>query len=245
MTRHDDHTLPILDELGREFRALVRSELEADQVREAPRQRRRRVRVPRATRRRIARRTVVVFALLCLVGSAALAARSVVGGSDRPHDTKPAALGTASGAQLSVYRHEGQLCVAVLIAGASTSECGVAPDAVAVRMTSATTATRRYLVGIAGVRVQRVRVRVGRHRIDRPTHAPVDPVAAHAAGAPEGLRWFVASVPLHAAKGMPATATPLDAHGHEIGRTRLDCSLDASSAACRALARATARDATR
>jgi hypothetical protein len=246
MRRSSD--LPILDELGAEFRRLVAAELGASGVAATPASAAvdarpapvhahpTAVRRRRGGRRRLVRRAAIVFALLCLVGTGALAARVHLGGG-QASDTSPAVLGSGAGWQLAAHRHAGSLCLLVDVSGDLADSCGPLPGPRGVRATSAVGLRVRYVVGLAGRDVARVRVRVGTHVVTAVTHAPADRGRATGAGVPSGMRWFVAVLPLGAGVGTaPARVAPLDAAGRSIGAAALDCSLGVVGAACEQMA---------
>jgi hypothetical protein len=181
--------LPILDELGAEFTALVESTFAGeraggslDNVRRLPVDRalapdrhtaRRRAPLPATPpdrergiqARRITRRAAIVLVLLCAVGGVAFAAlRAGEGGSGAAHHTAPTQLGRAvDGAwRFSAYRDEGRLCTVLVPRGGELSgNCGAAPQRGEVRTDSAIENGRRYLFGVAGTGVARVTVASG------------------------------------------------------------------------------------
>jgi hypothetical protein len=195
--------LPIVDELEAEFRALVAHELRV-------RSRRR----PRVAPGRVARRAALVLALLCLVGTVALAARSGLGGdAGAPPDSAPARLGAAAGATLSAYRHGGRPCLELQAGGDVASECGV-------RALSAADRTRRWVAGVTAAGAAQVLVEVGGRRVVVATH-------------PGSQRWFVAVLRLRGARrAAPARITPRDNTGRVLGPAVLDCSLAVIGPAC-------------
>ena len=244
--------LPILDELGAEFTALV----EAAQAAESHGTRRRAplpTVPPRRERgaqvRRIGRRAAIVLVLLCAVGGVAFAAlRGSDGGSGEPTHTAPTPLGSAGdGAwSLSAYRDEGRLCMVFAPRGGELSgNCGVAPARDHVRTAGAIAGGRRYLFGVAGRGVERVAVSAaeaaGGHGATWPTaggrvRVPVDHAAARDAGFPPGDGWFVLDLgpadPAGRAKA-PAVVAPLDARGRRVGPNYVDCSLGVIGEACK------------
>lgn len=175
--------LPILDELGAKFTALVEAAYEAEQrgmasgsVSLRPRggkgdperhAARRRAPLPPApeTRargaqaRRIGRRAAIVLVLLCAVGGVAFAALRGGGGSGEPAHTTPSPLGRASDSawSLSAYRDDGRLCTVFVPRGGELSgSCGGVPAQGRVRAGGAIADGRRYLFGISGPGVERI-----------------------------------------------------------------------------------------
>ena len=238
--------LPILDELGAEYGALVERELRAAADRavparreHAPLRRDRRGRSPQA--RRVARRVPVTVGLLFLLTTTALAARSLVAGEDTPPDTRPAMLGAdaRAGWSLSAHRHDGRLCLSFVAGGALADACPGAPAPGGVRPLSTVTPERRYVVGAAGPQVDRVVVRADGRTARVRTHPAVDEAAAHRAGTAPGTRWFVAALPARTALS-PARVQPVTAGGRASGPAVLDCSLGSDDPACLAAATADA-----
>jgi hypothetical protein len=251
--------LPILDELGAEFTALVESTFAS----ECPAPRRRAplpAAPPRRERgaqaRRIGRRSAIVLVLLCAVGGVAFAAlRGGGDGSGAADHTSPTQLGRADdGAwNLSAYRDEGRLCTVFVPRGGELSgNCGAAPQPGQVRTGSAIDDGRRYLFGVAGAGVEKVSVAADGSTSGHETwptaiarvHLPVDRTAAHASGFPADDGWFVVDLGpagrVARAKA-PAVVTPLDAHGRRAGPPYVDCSLGVIGAACKRRIEAAAR----
>jgi hypothetical protein len=228
--------LPILDELGAEFAALVAAaEAPVALPSAAPGSRddratpdrhtaRRRAPLPPtrgrrergAQARRIGRRAAIVLVLLCLVGGVAFAA--LRGGDSGGHaHTSPTLLGRDGGGawSLSVYRDEGRLCTVFVPRGGELSgNCGAAPGHGHLRAGSAIAAGHRYVFGVAGREVERASVSLSENGLSRATwrigaaaiQAPDDPEAASDAGLPVGDGWFV--VDLGAVNGHGKAAAP-------------------------------------
>jgi hypothetical protein len=252
--------LPILDELGAEFEAMMSATWasEADRAATADSTDRHtaRRRLPatpsRATRergaqaRRVGRRAAIVLVLVCLVGGVAFAALNGGGSADHAH-TAPTPLGhAADGAwSFSAYRDEGRLCTVFVPRGGELSgNCGGAPEHGQVRAGSAIAGGHRYVFGVAGPGVERVSTKldedhlVGAERRSgmAPVHAPIDRDAASDAGFPAADGWFVVDLgPVHAAghPGAPALVVPLDRHGDHAGPAYVDCSLGVIAPACK------------
>jgi hypothetical protein len=255
--------LPILDELGAEFAALVAGtdRRPADGAphggNDTPDRHAARRRAPLpstasrdrgAQARRIGRRAAIVLVLLCAVGGVAFAALRGGGDGSGAAHTAPAQLGHAGdGAwSFSAYRDEGRLCTVFVPRGGELSgNCGAAPRRGRLRTGGAIADGRRYLFGIAGPEVERISVAAteapaGRRSTWRiaagQVRAPTDRAAARAAGFPAGDGWFV--VDLGPAgrttrAKSPAVVTPLDARGHRTGPRYVDCSLGVIGQACK------------
>jgi hypothetical protein len=240
--------LPILDELGAEFEAMV-SAAEIDRHtarRRLPATPSRASRERGAQARRVGRRAAIVLVLVCLIGGVAFAALNGGGSGDHGH-TAPTPLGhAADGAwSFSAYRDEGRLCTVFVPRGGELSgNCGAAPVHGQVRAESAIAGGRRYVFGVAGPGVARVSASLGEDHpaaADRrtgaaPVHAPVDRGAASDAGFPAGDGWFVVDLgPVRRAgeSAAPAVVTPFTRHGHRAGPAYVDCSLGFIAPACR------------
>jgi hypothetical protein len=241
--------LPILDELGTEFEAMV-SATEIDRHtarRRLPATPSRATRERGAQARRVGRRAAIVLILVCLVGGVAFAALNGGGSSDQAH-TAPTPLGHAGdGAwSFSAYRDEGRLCTVFVPRGGELSgNCGDAPAHGQVRAGSAIAGGHRYVFGVAGRGVERVSTSLGEDHlagVDRrtgvaPVHAPVDRDSADDAGFPTADGWFVLDLgPVRGATGhpgAPAVVVPLDRHGHDVGPAYVDCSLGVIAPACK------------
>jgi hypothetical protein len=236
--------LPILDELGREFRALVAAELGAHRPERARLPQRARPSKRERGAHRIARRATVVLVLLCLVGGVALAARFGVGSSGNSLHTSPTLLGRSGtqGWSVSAYRDRGRLCLLFHRGADLTSQCGslLAPDRL--RATSLLTGDHRFVVGLSGPGVAAVTVKVGGQRASRPARRAGDPAAARSAHIPGGTRWF--AVPLPPRLKGPATVLGHDSHGSASGPAYVDCSLGVTSPLCERAIRARARSDT-
>jgi hypothetical protein len=212
--------LPIIDELGAEFTAMVEAAYAAEGRDAGPtpaaaspdrHTARRRAPLPAtpprreggAQARRIGRRAAIVLVLLCAVGGVAFAAlRGGGGGSGAATHTAPTPLGRAAGDawSFSAYRDEGRLCTVFVPRGGELSgNCGDAPARGQVRTSSAIADGRRYLFGVAGPGVARISVAANAAGSQSSTwrtaagrvRAPVDQAAARDAGFPGGDGWFV------------------------------------------------------
>jgi len=262
-----DPDLPILDELGAEFAALVAADGlpivagpdRAAPDRHAPRRRAplpapRRSRERGAQARRVGRRAAIVLVLLCLVGGVAFA--GLRGGGSGGHDhTSPALLGKdAHGAwALSAYRDEGRLCTVFVPEGGELSgNCGAVPGDGHLRAGSAVAGGHRYVFGVTGPEVARASVSLSEEGLARAdwrtgeagVRRPVDPDAAKDAGLPTGDGWFVLDLgPVGRGRGAaaPAVVVPLTRHGHRSGPPYVDCSLGVLNPACERRIESTAR----
>jgi hypothetical protein len=253
--------LPILDELGAEFEAMVSAAWAGD-ADDAPAAdstarhtaRRRLPATPSpATRRRgaqarrVGRRAAIAAVLVCMIGGVAFAALNGGGSSGNSH-TAPTPLGhAADGAwSFSAYRDEGRLCTVFVPRGGELSgNCGAAPARGQVRAGSAIAGGHRYVFGVAGAGVERVSASLGEDHpagADRrtgvaPIHVPVDRDGADVAGFPAVDGWFVLDVgPVQSATGrpgVPAVVVPLDRQGRRVGPAYVDCSLGVIDPACK------------
>ncbi len=248
--------LPILDELGAEFEEMVGAAWTAEGEPSTEPDRhtvRRRAATPARSRergvqaRRIGRRAAILLVLICLVGGVAFAALrggDPVGGDGH---TSPALLGRDEGGawNFSVYRDEGRLCTVFVPRGGELSgSCGAAPGHGRLRAGSAIAAGRRYVFGVTGTGVERVKASLADETPQHATGAtaaavardPVDRSAASDAGLPAGDGWFVVDLgPIRRATAgaAPAVVTPLTRRGHRVGPRYVDCSLGVISPACR------------
>jgi hypothetical protein len=221
--------LPIIDELGTEFQALMTTAYAAEGEPFGDRHTaRRRAPLPAAPparergaqARRIGRRAAIMLVLICLVGGVAFAAFRGGDRSGGHAHTAPALLGRDPGGawSFSVYRDEGRLCTVFGPRGGELSgNCGAAPRRGRLRAESAIAGGYRYVFGVSGAGVERVSATLGvmpHPRAprdlgagpDRPqsarekVRAPVDPDAARDAGFPARNGWFVLDLgPVHGA----------------------------------------------
>lgn len=255
--------LPILDELGAEFEAMVSAAWAGEKedqgvTRAAPAAaghapRRRLPATPtRVTRergaqaRRVGRRAAIVLLLVCLIGGVAFAALNGGGSGDQAH-TAPTVLGRAGDHawSFSAYRDEGRLCTVFVPRGGELSgNCGAAPERGQVRAGSAVAGGRRYVFGVSGAGVAHVSAslddghsQAGRSQASHAVRSPVDRGAATDAGFPAGDGWFVVDLgPVHGTAGepgAPAVVVPLDRKGRRAGPAYVDCSLGVLNSACK------------
>ncbi|HEX3391307.1 MAG TPA: hypothetical protein VHS55_01975 [Solirubrobacteraceae bacterium] len=172
---------------------------------------------------RVARRALVLLALLSLIGATALAGRSVV---DHPKSaSSPPTLLAAGGSggeswQFEDYAYRGEICYALFLDQTVASACSRPLGGAEVHALSGSTANRRFVAGLVGAEVAGVRVRVG----DRVALAVTHPQRGGTA-AERPLRWFVVAVP--AAGGpagkLPASVTPRAADGRPLAPATLEC----------------------
>ncbi len=187
--------LPILDELGIEFEAMVAAAYTAEdegapapglaedeaapaaepERRHGERRRiattpSRRTRERRAQVSRVGRRAAILLLLVCLIGGVAFAALRGGDSGEHPAHTAPTQLGRAGdGAwSFSAYRDEGRLCTVFLPRGGELSgNCGAAPGAGRVRAGSAVADGRRYVFGVTGTGVARVSTSIDEEGLSR------------------------------------------------------------------------------
>jgi hypothetical protein len=230
--------LPILDEIAASLEARTRDALGQAGGESNPRHTARRRRARRGTAGRIARRSAVTTGLLCMVAASALGARSLLKEHRAGPTTAPATL-VQSGhgdrrQQLSVYRHDGALCVALESGGTLGSRCDRPPAAASMQLLSVHGPHDRLVSGLAGARVARVRVVVDGRSLTLATHPLPSSDRDPDAHLPSGLRWFLLSRPAAGtvAQEPPARVAPLNTNGEPLGRTQLDCTLGTRAAAC-------------
>lgn len=245
--------LPILDELGAEFAAMVDADFAASPGRrhgERPHQRARLPQVaprPRRGAHRVARRVAILLVLLCLIGGVALAAHFGAGAGQKDAHTAPTVIGQDTGGRwrLSAYRDRGRICLLFSAGGELTERCGQ-PGLSRLQVTSAIADGHRYVVGLAPPRVRAVAVQVAGASATAATGPVADPDAADGAGVPRAARWFVVPIDPGAAQlQAPAAVVALDGRGHRLGPAYADCSLGGIDAACQRRIRARAGRASR
>lgn len=218
--RERNPDLPLLDELGNEFEAMVEAAWAAEAPtaarptpdpagadrhtarRRAPAPPSRQARERGAQVRRVGRRATILLVLVCLIGGVAFAALRG-GGSNGPAHTAPTPLGRAGdGAwSFSAYRDGGRLCTVFVPRGGELSgSCGAAPGPGQLRAGSAIAGGRRYIFGITGAGVARATASLAegagtpngiRRKAAGLARAPIDRSAAADAGFPAGDGWFV------------------------------------------------------
>jgi hypothetical protein len=244
---HYDPELPFLEKL--EWHVRARAEHEAREARARPAN-------PRAARisaraggplilgaraARITRRTAILVGLLCLIAATALAAGTglFTPGQSPVVNHQGAFVLVASGHDgiddwtLDLYVRNGQLCRALAVSGqAEASRCAPDPAVGAIGASGLQGAQHSYLFGVAGARVQAVRVRAGSVSLTVKTGA-LGGERARAAGLPSSARYFVAvlSRPLGGADPV-AKLTALGAANRRVGRSQLACLEEAAAPPC-------------
>jgi hypothetical protein len=181
---------------------------------------------------RIARRSLTLVVLLCLIGASAYGAREVFSGGGPNltvvHQGPPTLLATGhtdgDSWSLRSYNREGDLCRVLVVSGSSeSSRCAPAPHPQSVSSTSMVSPSRRYVFGVAGDDVAQVSVRVGRSILVVPIHAP-NSTRARATGLGSGARWFLAILNRPTGNANPpALVRGLDARGRALGSASVSC----------------------
>lgn len=242
-----DPQLPILAELEHHIRGLALAAegeaADAATVHHVPgagrsrpargEDRRRRRDAGRGSVGRLLRRGAVLALLGCTVGATATALNRA---GDRRATGSPGvvASGRAGGAswRLEVTRREGRLCPAIVVSGprapgaALATDCVAAPTGGTVLPTTAMTADRVVVVGLAGPQVRAVRVTVAHRRRTVRTQALP-------AGDADGPRTFAAVLRRPAGEqDVVPRLRPLGAGRAAIGRVVRDCSAAPRAASC-------------
>jgi hypothetical protein len=189
---------------------------------------------------RVARRSLTLVVLLCLIGVSAYGASQVFSsGTSNPtvvHQSTfvlVAAGHAGSDAwSLRLYTRGGDLCRVLVAAENESSRCAPSPGPRALGVTSLVSPLRQYVYGITGGEIARVVVRTGGATATVTTHAP-DSARARGAGLPASTRWFIAVLPRPAGDAdPPALAQGLNTAGHATGPVRVACAQTAQSQAC-------------
>lgn len=190
---------------------------------------------------RIARRSLTLVALLCLIGASAYGAHKVFSNGAPnltvTHQGQSALLASghtgADSWSLRFYRREGDLCRVFVVANSSeSSRCAPAPGPQSVLPTSVVSPLRRYVFGLAGGDVTRVSVRVGGSTLVVPTYMPSF-ARAQAVDLGSGARWFLAILQRPAGNSdPPALVRGLDARGRALGPARVSCVESAEAQHC-------------
>ncbi|HEY2055348.1 MAG TPA: hypothetical protein VGH14_15555, partial [Solirubrobacterales bacterium] len=222
--------LPILAELeGDVTRAAERALGGATPPRAEPVHPRRSRRPTRRQGGRVARRALLLVALLLLVGATALAATGVFdeGGTDKAvrGPAFDAAHGSVGGGyRLVLHPHGRSLCRVLVVSGGVASKCQRAPRPGEVQALSAMGTNRRFVFGVTGAGERSIVIQVGSRRIRIHTHR-LDAGEARADQIDPRVRVFVATFP-PSSRG--ASQPPAIVAG------KPDCSLtSAPVAACR------------
>jgi hypothetical protein len=189
-----------------------------------------------ATRRRgslprVARRSLTLVALLCLIGASAYGASQALSGSaPNPTVVRQGAFVSVTAGHagsdrwsLRLYSRGAGLCRVLVVAETESSRCAPPPGSNGLGVTSVVSPLRRYLFGVTGSAVARVSVRAGDTSQIVTTH-PLDSTRARAAGLPVTTRWFVAIVRRPVGGPEPAAlVSGLDSAGKRMGLPRVDC----------------------
>jgi len=188
---------------------------------------------------RMARRSLTLVALLCLIGASAYGAgRIFSGGAPSPAAVTQSAFVRVAGGDsgpdrwsLRVYLRGDELCRVLVVADAESSRCSAPPDSHSLGVTSVVSPTRRYVYGIAGVAVARVSVHAGSAHASAPTR-PLGAAAA-AVGLSRRERWFVVILPRPVGEPDPsATVQAVDAAGNPLGAPVSDCAEGTETQRC-------------
>ncbi|HEY2536287.1 MAG TPA: hypothetical protein VGI24_04810 [Solirubrobacteraceae bacterium] len=183
---------------------------------------------------RVARRSVTLIALLCLIAASAYGAHRVLspGAGDGPNPAYVSqgafVLAARSGAgeeswSLRLYRRGNELCRVLAVAQSEASRCTPAPGPRTLTMTSVSSPHTRYLFGVAGTQVAQVSVHAGKATRTVPTRTP-DLAQIRAGELPAHTRYFVAALTRPAGTpDPPARVLGLNAAGHPVGAAQIDC----------------------
>jgi hypothetical protein len=189
---------------------------------------------------RMARRSLALVALLCLIGASAYGAGRILSGGDSnlANVRQGAFIEVAQGRSgpdswsLRLYVRGGEFCRVLVVANTESSRCSTTPRGGALGVTSVVSASRRYAYGVTGAGVARVAIRAGEDAVSVPTHAPAA-AAVSAAGLPAGVRWFVAVLRRPVGEPDPrALVRGLDAAGRATGPALGDCAETPEPAPC-------------
>ena len=190
---------------------------------------------------RIARRSLTLVALLCLVGASAFGAREALSGGKSnltvvrqgPFVLAAAARSGPDSWSLRLYRREAELCRVLVVADTESSRCSPVPGMRSLELASVVSPLRRYVFGVTGENVARVSVSVGGSVQTVPTHV-LDAARSRAGGLPPRVRWFLAVLDRPASSSNPpALVHALDAEGHVLGPTHASCVETSEREQCR------------
>lgn len=183
------------------------------------------------TSMRIARRSLTLVALLCLIGASAYGASEVFsnGATDPLAATRGAFALVASGHPgsdswtLRLYMRGGELCRVLSVAETEASQCAGTPAPDSLEATSLQSPSRRYVFGVAGSAVARVHIRVAGRRQTIATSSP----SAHqerVADLPTHVRYYLFSLPRASAPTSPAALVEgVGRDGHALGKPVPSC----------------------
>jgi hypothetical protein len=178
---------------------------------------------------RVARRSLTLMALLCLIGASAYGASEVFSSS------APSPLGGKRGAfvlvasgksgadrwKMRLYTRGSELCRVLSVAETEASDCASAPSAKQVEVTSAESPSHRYLFGVTGSGVGRVRIRLGHKTRVLSTRAPAH---ERSTGLPAQVRYFLAVVARPAGGANPqAMVEGLSTADRPLGKPVASC----------------------
>jgi hypothetical protein len=180
---------------------------------------------------RVARRTLMLVVLLCLIGASAFGADHALSGeAEDPTEVRqgafvPVAAGRMGGERwsLRLYMRGGELCRVLSAGETASSRCSAPPRGAELGITSVVNSSRRYFYGVSGPAVARVTVHAGEAFANVPTHVLTQQNAG-AERLPKGARWFVTTLlrPVDE-PDPPAQVQALDARGHQLGPSLTDC----------------------
>jgi len=180
---------------------------------------------------RVARRSLTLVALICLIAASAFGAREIFSGSAsspavvRQGPFALVASGKASSDRwsLRLYRREADLCGVLVVGESESSHCTSVPGQQSLTVTSLVSPSRRYVFGVTGGAVAEVTVHADGSTLAVATHVPAA-TAIRIAGLPAGAHWFLASVPRQAgASESAALVRGLDGEHRPLGPTRRSC----------------------
>lgn len=189
---------------------------------------------------RIARRSLTLMMLLCLIGASAYGASEVFSkATTSPLGGKPGAFavvaagGSGSEAwQLRLYARGNELCRTLEVSETEASDCATAPSPSGVEATSAESPSWRYLFGITGAKVMGVRVRVAGVSLAAPTRAPALSLV-RADGLPSHMRYYVVALSRPDSSVDPrAEVEGLGPTGHPLGAPVPSCLETGESGRC-------------
>jgi hypothetical protein len=180
---------------------------------------------------RVARRSLTLMALLCLIGASAYGASEVFSGAaPNPLAARRGAFAqVASGGAgtaawtLRLYMRGGELCRVLSVAEYEASDCAPAPSARRVEATSAESPSHDFVFGVVGGDVASVRVRLGSQSQTIRTEAP-DSDLRRIAGLPAHLRFYLATWQRKARTGeVSATVEGLSASDQPLDKPQPSC----------------------
>jgi hypothetical protein len=187
---------------------------------------------------RIARRSLTLVALICLIGASAFGAGEILSGSaPNPNVVRQGPLVTVASGHagadawsLRLYRRDADLCRVLVVAENESSHCAPAPRAQSLAATSVVSPLRRYVFGVSGNDVAQVSVSVGSSTQTVATHA----LHVGAAGLSRGVRWFMAVLDRPAgASNPPAVVRGIDTEHRALGPARVSCVETGEAESCR------------